>query len=132
MITLSCASCGQDNDFDQPHPFHAGFSNQGFLYNDGGGLTLIWSSFDPAYEAIVGKVHPWALTPDQQERLEATLSDAPSGGRWRFANPARCRRCASSISGSITETIYYLRFPGSVDADTPEPCLKMFLAQGGN
>jgi hypothetical protein len=41
-----------------------------FLYNDAGSLTLVWSSFDPAYEAIVGKVHPWMLTIEQQALLE--------------------------------------------------------------
>jgi len=44
----SLSDCGFDNSFDQPYPFHAGFSNAGFLYNEAGNLTLVWSSFDPA------------------------------------------------------------------------------------
>jgi hypothetical protein len=129
MVTVSCPSCGHQNDFEQPYPFHAGFGNQGFLYNDAGNLTLVWSSFDPAYEAIVGKSHPWTLTVEQQALLENALRVAPSGRRWRFANPARCLKCLGQISGSITETIYYLRYPNSVDTDsTPgERRLKEFL-----
>jgi hypothetical protein len=129
MVTITCSSCGHKNDFDQPYPFHAGFGNQGFLYNDAGNLTLVWSSFDPAYEAIVGKWHPWTLTAEQQVHLESALCELPSGGRWRFANPARCQKCASPISGPITETIYYLRCPGSVDTDSNlgEHRLKEFL-----
>jgi hypothetical protein len=117
MITVSCPLCGHHNEFDQPYMIHAGFGDQGFLYNDAGNLTLTWSSFDPAYEAIVGEHHPWALSAEQQALLEAALFEAPSGGRWRFANHARCLKCKGPISGPITETIYYLRYPGSFDTD---------------
>ncbi len=129
MITVTCPSCGHEIDFEQPHPIHAGFSNQGFLYNDAGDLTLVWSSFDPAYEMIVGKCHPWGLTSEQQSSFEGALSEAPSGGRWRFINPARCQKCASPISGPISQTIYYLRYPGSIvtDLGPNELALKEFL-----
>ena len=120
MVTVNCPSCEHKNEFEQPHPFHAGFGNQGFLYNDAGNLTLVWCSFDPAYKAIVGEWHPWTLTTEQQTLLEDALLDAPSGGRWRFANPARCPKCMNPISGPITKTIYYFRYPGSVDTD-PNP-----------
>lgn len=115
MVTIDCSSCGNKNDFEQPYPFHAGFANQGFLYNDAGNLTLVWSSFDPAYEAIAGKRHPWALSDKQRALLESALREAPSGGRWRFANPARCKKCASPLSGPITETVYYFVYPGSIN-----------------
>src|SRR5258706_16283152 len=104
MITIACASCGHQNGFDQPYPIHAGFSDQGFLYNDEGKLTLVWSSFDPEYEAIVGRKVPWALTTDDQERLEAALSPAPNGGAWRFVNPARCMKCGEDIRDPIKKT----------------------------
>lgn len=117
MITVKCTSCGHENGFAQPYQIHAGFSDQGFLYNDDGNLTLTWSSFDPAYEAIVGKKHPWALTTDEQAKFEDALYPAPFGGRWKFINSARCVACASPISGPITKTIYYLRYPGSIATD---------------
>lgn len=130
MITINCPSCAHKNDFKQPYPFHAGFGNQGFLYNDEGNLTLVWSSFDPAYEAIVGKWHPWTLTTEQQALLEGALREAPSGGRWRFANPARCLKCKSPISDAITKTIYYICYSGSIDTDFQpgEQRLKDFLS----
>ncbi len=132
MVTIACSSCGYKNDFEQPYAFHAGFGNQGFLYNDAGNLTLVWSSFDPVYEAIVGKRHPWTLSTEQEVLLENALREAPSGGRWRFTNLARCMNCTSPISGPITQTIYYLSYPGSVntDSDARERRLKEFLLTG--
>jgi hypothetical protein len=114
MIVVKCPSCGNENAFDQPYAFHAGFADEGFLYNEAGDLTLTWSSFDPAYEAIVGEHHPWALTPDQRLSLEAALRPAPHGGRWRFDNPARCTSCKEPISGPISKTIYFLVYPDSI------------------
>ena len=118
MTTIACRSCGHKNEFEQPYPYHAGFGNEGFLYNDAGNLTLVWSSFDRAYEAIVGKCHPWTLTTEQQTFLENALREAPSGGRWRFKNPARCTKCAYPISDPITKTIYFLLYPGSIHTDS--------------
>lgn len=130
MLTIKCASCGHENKFDQPYPVHAGFSNQGFLYNDEGNLTLIWSSFDPAYEAVVGRKHPWTLTNDEQALIENALRPAPVGGRWRFANPARCTNCTGTISNPIIQTIHYLVYPGSINADLNPAArgLKEFLS----
>jgi hypothetical protein len=118
MLIIKCMSCGHRNDFDQPYPILAGFSNQGFLYNDEGNLTLVWSSFDPAYEAVVGKKHPWTLTAEERALFEGALHPAPSGGKWQFINPARCTKCGNPISDPITQTIYYLRYPGSVVTDS--------------
>jgi hypothetical protein len=130
MVTIKCSSCGHENDFEQPYQFHAGFANQGFLYNDQGNLTLVWSSFDDAYKAIMGRKHPWMLATEEQALFEDALHPAPSGGRWRFINPARCMKCASPISGPITETIYYLCYPGSIIADLgpTERHLREFLS----
>jgi len=118
MFLVECAGCGLANTFDQPYAIHAGFSNVGFLYDDNGTQTLIWSSYDPAYVAIVGGVHPWALSPEQKSQLETSLKPAPGGGAWRFANPPRCTRCGAPIRGSIEQDIYYLKYSGSIDLDT--------------
>ncbi len=117
MTTIDCPSCGHSNEFAQPYPFHAGFSDQGFLYNDAGDLTLVWSAFDRDYVAIVGSNNPWALAEDQQQRMEHALRDAPSGGKWRFVNPARCGKCGVPISGPMSQTVYYLVYPNSVVTD---------------
>ena len=111
---VKCASCGHANVFNQPYPYHAGYDDQGFLYNDAGTLTLTWSCSDPAFEGVVGQKSPAALTVADQQKLEDALLPAPSGGRWRFSNPARCGTCGSPISDSIDRTVYYFLYDGSI------------------
>lgn len=116
-ILIDCEKCGHRNLFSQPYPFHAGFANQGFLYNDAGNLTLVWSSFDEAYENIVGNKHPWALNEKDMAKLEGILMPAPSGGLWRFSNPARCLQCGSPIKEPMVKDISYLFYDGGINAD---------------
>jgi hypothetical protein len=132
-MIVTCKECHQESVFDQPYAYHAGFSNQGFLYDDAGTCTLIWSSFDPAYVSIAGQNHPWMLTDPQRVSLEAALKPSPSGGHWRFANPPRCPHCGAAIEQSILHTIYYFVFPGSVNLDqgAGSPGLAEALADGG-
>jgi len=114
-MIITCKACGFDNSFEQPYPYHAGFGNQGFLYNDAGTLTLVWESYDPTYSKLVGPVHPWMLSEPQRATIEQSLAPAPDGGRWRFSNPPRCARCHAPIGGSLASgEIYYLKYPGSV------------------
>jgi uncharacterized protein len=116
-IVVTCPECGFGNVFHQPHPYHAGLGNQGFLYNEAGNRTLTWSWNDPDYAAIAGPKPPWALTGAERQELEDRLFLAPDGTRWLFRNPARCLRCGHPISGPVTETVYYLWYDGSVDRD---------------
>jgi len=116
---IKCSSCNHANIFNQPYPYHAGFSDQGFLYNDAGNLTLTWSCYDPAFERVVGSKAPWTLTIAQQKKLEEALLPAPSDGRWRFSNPARCLSCGEEISGPMTRSIYYLLYGGSIQTNDP-------------
>ena len=117
-MNLRCPACGSDIAFEQPYAYHAGFSNQGFLYNDAGNATLVWSSFDPYYVALVGDVHPWMLDPDKRTSFEGALTPAPDGGAWRFANPPRCPACAAAIAEPpATGNIYYFVYPSSVICD---------------
>jgi hypothetical protein len=108
-----------ENVFNQPYAYHAGFADQGFLYNEEGNCTLIWSVFDPDFVAIVGQKNPWALSSADHKKLEDLLQLAPDGTRWLFDNPARCIKCGHAISGPITDTIYYLEYHGSVELDGP-------------
>ena len=126
-LVVSCSHCGFVNVFNQPYAYHAGFGDQGFLYNESGNCTLTWSAFDPDYEAIVDKKNPWMLTAADRQLLEDSLQSAPDGGRWLFRNPARCMKCGHPISGPITDTIYYLRYDSSVDADISNGGLKVAL-----
>ena len=111
---LKCASCARANVFDQPYLYHAGFSDQGFLYNDAGNRTLTWSCYDPAYAALVGGKSPWSLTLAEKQKVEEALLPAPKGGRLRFSNLARCLHCGAAISDSIERCIYYLLYDGSI------------------
>jgi phage FluMu protein Com len=113
FIIIKCPKCKHENTFNQPYPYHAGFGDQGFLYNEKGNRTLIWDSYDPDYTAIVGKSHPWALKKAQQKKLEDLLLP-DSGGRWLFSNPARCEKCQSPISEPILKNIYFLVFANSI------------------
>lgn len=131
-ITITCPECGHHNVFQQPYAYHAGFGNQGFLYNEAGNRTLIWSSFDPEYEAIVGNCHPWALTEDLRTKLQDCLPP-DTGGKWLFGNPARCLACGHPISEPMTENIYYLVYDDSIDLDPtdhPDRGMKDVLKKG--
>lgn len=112
---IQCDSCGEKNTFSQPYPYHAGFSENGFLYNEAGDLTLVWSTYDPIYERLVGAKHPWSLSIKEQGTFEKSLPLSPKGDRWLFTNVAKCKKCKSKLSGSIIENIYYLNYPDSVD-----------------
>jgi hypothetical protein len=115
------AECGHENTFDQPYPYHAGFGNQGFLYNDAGNRTLVWGSYDPAWERLVGRIHPWMLDEAGWARVEAALAPAADGTRWKASNQPRCRTCGVPIGHSIGEgEIHYLVYPGSLLLDEPE------------
>ena len=117
-MDVDCSSCGARNHFDQPYAYHAGHADQGFLYNDAGTRTLVWSSYDAAWEAVAGRVHPWTLGAKDWARVEALLQPAPDGGRWRAANPPRCLRCGAPIGRGMGEhEISYLVYADSVILD---------------
>jgi len=116
-MIVKCNSCGYENEFAQPYPYHAGFGTQGFLYNDAGNLTLVWSLYDPDYEALVGGKDALHLTDKERTRIESSLLPARFGGRFRFANPARCKQCCSEISGPMLRSVSYLVYDGSLVTD---------------
>ncbi|HKB91972.1 MAG TPA: hypothetical protein VKC60_15760 [Opitutaceae bacterium] len=114
-LVVRCSGCRKETTFDQPYAYHAGFSDQGFLYNDAGNLTLVFGAYDPKFASVFGNYIPWTKE-DKAKKIEfeASLPPAPTGGRWRFANPARCPHCGATLSGPITECISYLIYPGSI------------------
>lgn len=116
-LIMTCPQCKFLNVFNQPYAYHAGFGDKGFLYNEPGNRTLVWSVYDPAYIAIVGGKNPWALASEDRQRIENALKPSPDGTRWLFSNSARCLKCGHSISGPMGETIYYLEYEGSVNVD---------------
>jgi len=97
-LSIQYKHCGKDNLFEQPYHYHAGFTDQGFLYNDAGTLTFVWSVCDPVIDKLFPGKPTWALNLHNRWRFEKMLLPAPDGGHWRFGNPARCIYCAKSIS----------------------------------
>lgn len=128
-VVVICSNCGHENNFNQLYLYHAGFGDQGFLYNDEGNLTLIWDSYDKTYSKLFPKTHPWMLTPEQRIRLENILLPAPKGGRWRFENVARCLNCGNKIMGASINNICYLRYDGSIDTEKLEEGFKKVLSK---
>ena len=116
-LSIECKHCRETNLFDQPYLYHAGFADQGFLYNDSGTLTLVWNMFDPFLREMFSENATWIRNPLNRIRFEKRLPPAPIGGRWRFKNPARCTFCSKPISHSIQHSVHYLVYPGSILAD---------------
>jgi hypothetical protein len=116
-MVIKCNSCGYENEFAQPYPYHAGFGNQGFLYNDAGNLTLVWDLYDPDYGALVGFKDALHLTDKDRATIESSLLPARFGGRFRFANPARCKQCGAEIGGPMLRTVNYLVYEGGLVTD---------------
>jgi hypothetical protein len=116
-LSIQCKHCGKDTLFEQPYPYHAGFTDQGFLYNDKGNLTLVWSVLDPALDKLFPAQPTWTLSLLKRRRFEKMLLPAPDGGHWRFRNPARCIHCAKPISKPMLRSTHYLIYPGSIISD---------------
>ena len=110
-MIVRCPGCRIEIPFDQPYAYHAGFGNQGSLYNEAGTLTLVWSVYDAAFMALGLS---WERDARQRQAIEAALLPSPAGDRWLFGNPARCLSCGHSIRQSILQDIYFLKYPGSV------------------
>jgi hypothetical protein len=131
-LTVKCKECGRANIFGQPHAYHAGFSDQGFLYSDSGHFTLTWSDHDPVISRFFPPGSRWDRDKDLRRRFEDALKPAPDGGRWRAENPARCIHCSAPISGSMLQTTYYLLYPGSIVTQEPNWAMRLreYLSEG--
>lgn len=114
-LIVSCPACGTHSAFNQPYPYHAGFSEAAFVYNEAGNCTLIWATYDPEYVRRLADASPWAPPVDVRTALEAALPTSPHGDRWRFEAPARCCACAHPLHPPMSERdLHYLEYPGSI------------------
>lgn len=117
-MDVHCPRCGKPNHFDQPYAYHVGFGDQGFLYNDAGDCTLVWSTLDPVYEDLLARHSPeppGVLTGAAKREFEARLPPSPRGDRWRFVNTPRCTHCRAALTPPMgPDCIQYLVFPDSV------------------
>ncbi len=117
-LKLICSSCHRVLEAKQDHPYHAAFSDQGFLYCDKDSTVLVFSSFDKMFEMLVGPgKHPWTLDNKKRRIVENALINCPCGGRFAFNNPLRCPECGNVISGTLLETVYYYVLGQLVDGE---------------
>ncbi len=118
-LVVTCKDCGHANTFAQPYPYHAGFGDQGFLYNEAGNCTLTWSVYDPFFRSHFD-MRLWPPRDKAKMRaLEEALPLSPKGDRWSFSAVARCGACRKELLGSMETTVHYLRFPDSVELERP-------------
>jgi hypothetical protein len=113
-LTIQCTHCGHTNAFDQPHGYHAGFSDLGFLYNEAGDRTLVWSVYDPVFVQVVGDTNPWDWSPSARARFESILPPSPTGSAWGADFPGRCLNCHEAILEPMHKYIWFGIYPGSV------------------
>jgi len=104
---LQCPNCHFVIESPQDHFYHAGFCDDGFLYCDQDSTLLVFSAFDPTFEAIVGKKVPWTLKENELNAVEQALINCPCGGKFRFSNPPLCPRCKKSIAEIFPSEIHY-------------------------
>jgi hypothetical protein len=113
MASIECASCGSEFTLNQNHPYHAGFSDMGFLYCDKDTTVVTWNDItDTIYRELVGTKAPWALTVEQKETVENALKSCPCGGEFKFRNPLRCPKCNATMKEGISEESIYVYILG--------------------
>ena len=112
---VQCKSCGAKLEAEA---FHAGFSDEGFLYCNKDSTILTWFAYDPDFDRVVGaKKMPWALTEEERRRVEDHLIVCPCGGRFLFANPLLCPVCGKVFSEPMLETIYAVVLGQHIDGE---------------
>jgi hypothetical protein len=128
-ISIHCKRCRKKNTFEQPYPYHAGFSDEGFLYSDSGIFTLVWGLEDPLIGSLFPRDSLWTRSFFKRRKFERLLPAAPDGSRWRFCNPARCIHCGETISPPMLRYVQYLIYPGSIRLSQGEKItLKDYIA----
>jgi hypothetical protein len=116
-MDINCPKCHQTFSVKQNWPYHAGFGNTGFLYCDACPNLVLFSSFDPHYVEIVGKVHPWTLNFYQKWKIERQLKSCACGGRFRFAATPRCPLCNEPIPSILPDSIHFIETGKRLDSD---------------
>ena len=116
---LLCPGCGKRLVFADGSGEHSRVVSEGFLYNDAGTSTLVWTALDPSYKALLGQQNPWELSSEQQAAFEARLKPAPAGGSWRFANYPRCPHCRAAVGLPMAKSDLCLVYEGSLVLKRP-------------
>ena len=104
--TTRCLGCKRIISFKGP--FHAGFSNQGFLYCSKDPTVLVFDSYNRYYNRIIADKHPWMLATKEKQYVEQHLKPCPCGGTFKFSNRPRCPCCGEVISNLVDSTHYVI------------------------
>jgi len=102
---MTCSYCKRP--IQLKGPYHAGFSNEGFLYCDKDATVLIFDSFNRYYNRVVPNKHPWMLTTKEKQAVEHHLKPCQCGGIFKFGNKPRCPYCKKLIR-EFVDSMHYL------------------------
>lgn len=116
-MEVTCSTCGVVTKIAQKHPYHAGFSSRGFLYNDSRSAILEFNPYNPKYVAVVGDKHPWALSDSEKAEVEAAIKPDPSGGRYSFRALPRCPECNAELPDLLPGDTYFVEVGDVIDGD---------------
>jgi hypothetical protein len=116
-VDIECPVCHQTFHTAQKQQYHAGFSNEGFLYCDSCPNIVVFSSYNPRYTHIAGNRHPWTLTEADLPLVESHLKPCPCGGHFRFAAAPRCPLCNASIREILRDSMHYVETGRRFDGD---------------
>ncbi len=112
----NCPHCGSDLTYQR---YHAGFSNQGFMYCSDDEAVLVWDAYNPIYQRLTDK-HPWMLSTEEQRQIEEAIKPCPYGGHFAFTNPPLCPTCHKSVAFIVPDPIYYVVLGRKIDGDTQD------------
>lgn len=119
-MQLTCQHCKRRVQLKQKYPYHAGFSNEGFLYCDKDSTVLTFNVYDPTFEKLAAGKLPWApdFSDKEKRKVEKHLKPCPCGGRFSFENHGRCPSCAAPIAKPIGKSIHFFILSNRIDGDT--------------
>lgn len=116
-MKYTCSFCGFMTEVKYPKIIHAGFSNLGFMYCNKCGDVLTWSSFDPIFEKIVGRKHPWSLTSVEKREVENAIIKCKCGGDFTFSAKPRCPNCNNEIPDIVQDEIHFVILKNRIDGE---------------
>jgi len=129
-MDLNCPHCHKVIHLKQKYPYHAGFSNQGFIYCDSCPNIFEFHSYNQSYISVLGKhIHPWSLSSSEKKKVEDNLKPCPCGGYFRFNAYPRCPHCNNNIQSLLPDKIHFIEFGKVIDADKDE---SVWLSIGEN
>lgn len=108
-MILFCPNCKSRFEIDQPYPYHAGFSNVGFLYCECCPAMVTFHTYDKHYTGIVGDKHPWDLNEVERRKIEESLKPCPNGGRFRFNAYPRCPVCNEPMPDLLQDRMHFIQ-----------------------